>query len=196
MKRYRTKPKNYAWAGLCEAGVLDDQTTILRFDLVNPSDVGQGTGLRKTVNLQRIIGDLHIQINNGGLGGHNEGIWAPCGYLLVIRDTDDSTFSNPFLTQDLRDETILAHGITDLIGYGTVLEPLVLGSGNVVSQSSAFNAWSRTRIDIRTNRKITSDEQLSLFVSKADDVSSIDFVSNEGSDFNCMVSFRTLIKIP
>jgi len=166
-RRQRPK-KNYVWSQ--DASIWSSTgITIVEITLADGHDFGPepavgGTVIRQNWNLQRIVGDVVFGIDTTDLESSNPavGIWMMVAWCLLIIDRDDTTAYDPETTE-WSDEIVLAHGITDRFGWGTTANLLIGGGGVVQTQSAAFMASTRLHLDVKTNRKFSSDNKLSLF---------------------------------
>jgi len=185
------RPKNYGWNVESAYGSLDNASVTI-FEVCFGANLTQNANTAKQqVNLQRVIVDFNLCVRTATLEDVSSiGVWSFMHYALILRDEEDDTVYDPRTDTNLRDETLLAHGITERIGWATI-ETVAFP---VVSQPAAFMSQTKLRLDLRTNRRITSDQILSLYCSMDADASiSRDSASDQ---YRAYMVARNLFKVP
>jgi len=195
MKRYPPRrQKNYVWMGVVANGAVDTAAVATASLYVAADWAGASVTSKRHCNIQRLLVDICIGIPNSKLTDPTSAVWGPWAWMIYLADTDDTTIYDPTSFLDLTQETILAHGLENSIGWGTIDNVLVLGSGNVQSQTAAFMASERKRIDIRTNRRLGTDQSIRMAVTR--DSTNTNMVNDGGVDYEFSISSRCLLKLP
>jgi len=184
------KPKDYKWTHSIALGTAADDTITDGLMLQGSDCVPQASLAKGHFNLQRLILDLAVGIANPTLEDSTAATWSYAWWALMLLDEDDTTVYNPEDSTTLIEETVLMHGMTERIGWSTVQDAIA----PLISQSAAFMAQANVRRDVRSNRRMTSDQVLRLFLTMEDNTSWARGSDND--NYIVTMSLRTLIKLP
>lgn len=192
MRRYPARrPKDYRWAPSRAEGALAGGT-VLSDIVCNPSNAII-SGVRQTVNLQRVIGTATLSVQNTDLLDISTELYTRCSWVLLKVDADDVASYDPESTNTMENECVLAFGETPFFGYGTTQSLLVAGGGVVLAQTAVCLAYTQIHLDLRTNRKIdVNNEVVKLFVTRP----SFNEIDTDSLDLSYESSWRTLLKVP
>jgi len=195
MRRFSSRPKkNYAWERTAAVGNFTG-ATILNHQIADGADYSAGVGRSTPVNLQRVIVDCVVMVHANDLEDVLILVCSPCAWSVAIldRDSDPTNALDPGIESDVADEKLLAWGLTDRIGWGTIEDPLVAGAGATHSQSAAFMASARIRIDTRTNRQFSADDLLTFSITR---LTGANFSREDAHAFEVFILAAALVKIP
>jgi len=194
MKRYPVRPKkNYVWVTQGFTGGFD-ASDILPLDLVDGSDFLPAVLSSREFNLQRIIVKAVISVHTNDIDTEELFVYGASDYVLYIRDTDEEVGTvDPSAPADIADEIILGAGQTDIIGHLATDSAFVGGTGTNNAYGTAIQPWCRLDLDIRTNRKISAGQLLTLALTRNGDGGIS--VLTDHSYIITMLS-RVLVKLP
>jgi len=148
---------------------------------------------RSHVNIKRMIFQMNVGVRTAdllGTGDNNE-TWGRAAWMLALVDQDDDTSYNPDDAETLTSETVLRDGITPRIGWATVSN---LVAPTTVSQTAAFFATHYERFDVKSNRRLDSDKDVTLYIVR----SSLANLDNDHVDveFAFEARLRVLYQVP
>lgn len=158
--------QQYGWAssiGEPFQTVSNDSEQVTSTILVaGDTDVDVTSVAGKHANVKRIVGDIcwfpgFTSVAEVSVSEPQSYIATLCWFILQV-DADDPTEYDPWGTDANFSEKILAHGLIPASQHYYVDTG---GGGN--------NRWttqlgeSKTRVDVRSNRRLTSDENISLY---------------------------------
>jgi len=188
-RRFQARPpKKYGWLTRQIVGACSD-STVAQFQLLDASIIPTVPQQQSHVlNLQRLFVNVQVMVHTNDLEDETlAGVWGCLTWALAIIDVDDATVYDP-INNDFDDELVLARGRTERIGWGTV--PAISTSQ---SQSAAFMAQTHFDLDIKTNRRMTSDQNLVLYATRDGQVT---YNRLSDHDFIVVVDSRILVKYP
>lgn len=190
-------PKKYVWVPTTILGSFNT-TTVAENDLVIASDFTQGalTGaMAHALNIIRVVGDVVITaVDANNLTNITDTFIAgPSCWGIFIRDENATIPIDPESAAGYSDEPGLGVGITETIGLIIDTAAFVAGTGLGVAFGSVLPYSVRVHFDIRTNRRLSNDQVLSLNLTRA---SNAQISINGGVDYIYQTNIRTLIKLP
>lgn len=196
MKRFANRaPKNYQWTTYLRSGSVLP-TDISFVSLLAPEDWVTNVFARQHCNLKRIVGNAVFQLARDTIDA-NDDAWCRWFWAVMVLDQDDVVSVTPNIPDpsnetELQDETVLAQGVFS-VGLRAGDSALVAGTGSINAFSQIMPSQQLVPLDIRSNRRITSDQHIVLAYGAA--FSAVVDRDDEALYVHT-TSARTLIQIP
>jgi len=171
MRRFiRRAPKDYRWAANATTFAGLDIGEVVHLNLLTPTDWSSGAA-RETINVRRIVFDLQVRFRDEVYEFTGPSLQvSSIAWAVFLIDADDDETYEPLSAVNLTEETVLGFGqSSEVFGVGSYA---VLGTIQTAQTSIPFSG--SFAVDLRTNRRVTSNQHIILAVAQDPSISLTD----------------------